>query len=101
MIQEENAQINPCCDMSKAEVELSRMAELERRRVRSADDVIIELAYERRGVSNNLTLLNKAIEADPEAVSAHHKELWRKQAKAMQEYVDVLGERIKDLIDNG
>lgn len=24
-----------------------------------------------------------------------------KQAKAMQEYVDVLGERIKDLIDNG
>lgn len=28
-------------------------------------------------------------------------ELWRKQAKAMQEYVDVLGERIKDLIDNG
>ena len=25
----------------------------------------------------------------------------RKQAKAMQEYVDVLGERIKDLIDNG
>ena len=63
--------------------------------------VVCELAYERREVSNLLAKLNKAIEADPEAVSAHHKELWRKQAKAMQEYVDVLGERIKDLIDNG
>lgn len=47
-----------------------------------------------------LAYLNKVIEEDPEVVSAHHKELWRKQAKAMQEYVDVLGERIKDLIDN-
>jgi len=52
-------------------------------------------------VSILLAKLNKAIEADPEVVSAHHKELWRKQAKVMQEYVDVLGERIKDLIDNG
>ena len=64
-------------------------------------DVVCELSYERREVSSLLAKLNKAIEANPEAVSAHHKELWRKQAKAMQEYVDVLGERIKDLIDNG
>ena len=68
---------------------------------RNNSDVICELAIERREVSWRLDKLNKAIEADPEAVSAHHKELWRKQAKAMQEYVDVLGERIKDLIDNG
>ena len=68
---------------------------------RSNSDVICELAIERREVSWRLEKLNKAIAADPEAVSAHHKELWRKQAKAMQEYVDVLGERIKDLIDNG
>lgn len=68
---------------------------------RTNSEVIYELAIERREVSWRLTKLNKAIEADPEAVSAHHKELWRKQAKAMQEYVDVLGERIKDLIDNG
>lgn len=68
--------------------------------IRPNSEVICELSYERMGVSENLAKLNKAIEADPEAVSAHHKELWRRQAKAMQEYVDVLGERIKDLIDN-
>lgn len=68
---------------------------------RSTANVVCELSYERMEVSNLIEKLNKAIEADPEAVSAHHKELWRKQAKAMQEYVDVLGERIKDLIDNG
>jgi hypothetical protein len=74
---------------------------VERARVRKTSDVIYELSYERKGVSESLVRLNKAIEANPEAVSEHHKELWRKQAKAMQEYVDVLGERIKDLIDNG
>jgi hypothetical protein len=68
---------------------------------RTSSDVVCELSYEYREVASNLAKLNKAIEADPEAVSAHHKELWRKQAKAMQEYVDVLGECIKDLIDNG
>lgn len=66
-----------------------------------ANDVVCELANERNGVSKLLAKLNKAIEADPKAVSEHHKELLRKQAKAMNEYVDVLGERIKDLIDNG
>lgn len=68
---------------------------------RTSSDVVWELSCERREISDRLARLNNAIEADPEAVSAHHKELWRKQAKAMQEYVDVLGERIKDLIDNG
>ena len=70
-------------------------------RPRPTTSVVCELAYERMEVASNLDKLNKAIEADPQAVSEHHKELWRKQAKAMQEYVDVLGERIKDLIDNG
>ena len=67
---------------------------------RSNADVVSELAYERRDVYINLTRLNKAIEADPESVSPHHKELWRKQANAMKEYVCVLGERINDLIAN-
>lgn len=66
---------------------------------RTNSDVACELAYERREVFYKLESLSKAIEEDPEDVSAHHKELWRKQAKAMQEYVDILGERIKDLID--
>jgi hypothetical protein len=73
----------------------------ERRRVRSNSEVVCELAIERNTTCQMLEKLKKSIEANPEAVSAHHKELWRKQAKAMQEYVDVLGERIKDLIDNG
>ena len=69
--------------------------------VRLPPEVVCELAYERREVSNKLAKLKKAIDANPDCVSEHHKELWRKQTKAMQEYVDVLGERIKDLIDNG
>ena len=67
--------------------------------IRTNTDVICELAFERREVSHNLAKLEKAIEANPEAVSEHHKELWRKQAEAMRAYKDVLGERIKDLID--
>ena len=86
---EENANLN-----------LDQAVASERTKPRPTSNVVCELAYERRDVSNLLAKLNKAIAADPEAVSAHHKELWRKQAKAMQEYVDVLGERIKDLIDN-
>lgn len=74
---------------------------LSHRPPRTTSDVVCEISYERREIANNLARLNKAIEADPEDVSAHHKELWRRQAKAMQEYVDILGERIKDLIDNG
>lgn len=67
---------------------------------RTNSNVICELAYERREVSSNLRKLKEAIEADPQSVSEHHKDLWRKQAKAMQAYVDVLSERIKDLIDS-
>lgn len=63
-------------------------------------DVICELAYEYKEVSSNLGKLKKAIEADPQAVCEHHKDLWRKQAKAMHEYINILGERIKDLIDS-
>ena len=89
--------------MINAEVNEADMAMSEclRSITRTNSDVVCDIAYERREVSSLLAKLNKAIEANPEAVSEHHKELWRKQAKAMQEYVDVLGERIKDLIDNG
>lgn len=68
---------------------------------RTSSDVVCELSYERREVDCKLHNLNNAIKANPEAMSEHHKELWRKQAKAMQEYVDILGERIKDMIDYG
>ena len=67
---------------------------------RTNTSVICELAYERKEIADNLAKLRAAIAADPQAVSNHHKQLWCKQAQAMQEYVDVLGERIKDLLDN-
>lgn len=69
------------------------------RYIRTNTDVVVELAFERREVSEKLSKLEKAIESDPAAVSDYHKGLWRKQAEAMRAYKDVLGERIKDLID--
>lgn len=68
------------------------------KRMQTNEDVVCEISYERRGVAHNLNKLKDAIKANPVFVSEKHKELWKKQAKAMQEYVDVLGERIKDLI---
>ncbi len=62
------------------------------------EDVICELSYERRDVSLNLEKLKNAINANPDAVSEKHKELWKKQAAAMEEYKRILGERIKNLI---
>ena len=61
-------------------------------------DVILELAFELRDISQNLAKLERAIESDPAAVSDYHKELCHKQAEAMRVYKDVLGKRIKDLI---
>lgn len=72
----------------------------ELRPIRSCSDVIMELAYERRDVSDKLAQLERVITINPESVSDHHKDLWRKQAEAMRAYKEVLGERIKDLIDN-
>lgn len=68
------------------------------KRMRTNEDVVCEISYERREVAYKLDKLKDAIKANPDFVSEKHKELWKKQAKAMQEYVDVLGERIKDLI---
>jgi hypothetical protein len=87
-------------DEVEANENMDKAVACERVNVRPSSEVIYRIACERMEVSENLAKLNKAIKADPEAVSAYHKDLWRKQAKAMQDYVDVLGERIKDLIDN-
>lgn len=69
------------------------------RQRRSKSDVVIELAYERNQISDRLERLELAIEVNSEGLSDHHKDLWRKQAEAMRTYKRVLGERIKDLID--
>lgn len=92
-------------DTNEARVNTEARAETpsfskELRPVRSSTELTIELAYERNQVSDRLARLERAIEANPEGVSEHHKALWRKQAEAMRTYKEVLGERIKDLIDN-
>lgn len=66
--------------------------------VEGEEYVICELSCERRDVSLNLENLKNVINANPDAVSEKHKELWKKQAAAMEEYKRILGERIKDLI---
>ena len=87
---------------NEAKVDMQAVAEMPRplsKCIRSNTDVICELSFERREVSQNLSKLEKAIESDPASVTDYHKELWRKQAEAMRAYKEVLGERIKDLID--
>jgi hypothetical protein len=94
-------------DTQEAKVDMDALANIpsrplskELRPIRSCHDVIMELAYERRDVSEKLAQLERVITINPESVSDHHKDLWRKQAEAMRTYKEVLGERIKDLIDN-
>lgn len=86
-------------NLTKEEVDANAIRPVMSKVLRSNSDAVMELAFERREVSDKLARLNKVITMNPEAVSEHHKELWRKQAEAMQAYKDVLGERIKDLID--
>ena len=86
---------------NEANVDMNAQAEMPRslsKCIRTNADVVVELAFERREVSNNLSKLEKAIESDPASVTDYHKELWHKQAEAMRDYKEVLGERIKDLI---
>lgn len=94
-------------DENEAKMDMSAQGEIPNRSLskqliptRSSTDLTIELAYERHQVSDRLERLDRAIKANPEGVSEHHKSLWRKQAEAMRTYKEVLGERIKDLIDN-
>ena len=68
------------------------------KRMRTEDDVVCEISYERRDVASNLEKLKNVIKVNPDFVSEKQKELWKKQAAAMEEYKRILGERIKDLI---
>lgn len=69
-------------------------------RIRSNDQVVVELGCERREIKASLKSLKRVIELDPENVSTYQKELWKKQAEFMEGYVDILGKRIVDLINN-
>ena len=83
-----------------AEANEAQMSKCLRTVLRTNSDVVCELAFERREVASNLDKLKKVIDINPTTVSEHHKDLWKRQAKAMKEYVDVLSERIKDLLDS-
>ena len=89
-------------DTKEAKVDMNAMAEVPRevsKCIRSNTNVVVDLAFELREVSNNLSKLERAIEFDTASVSDYHKGLWHKQAEAMRAYKAVLGERLKDLID--
>ena len=90
-------------DTNEAKIDMNAQTEMPMTSIskflRANTDLICELAFERREVSQKLAKLERAIELVPKAVNFYHKELWRKQAEAMRAYKDVLGERIKDLID--
>lgn len=90
---------------NEAKMDMSTYGEMPSRSLsniptRSSTDLTIALAYERNQISERLEQLERAIKVNPEGVSDHHKSLLRKQAEAMRTYKEVLGERIKDLIDN-
>lgn len=93
------AQINACQEMSKAEADLCRMAELERRKVRPIDEELCNIAYERGQLGERIRNLEAAIKADPPAVSEKHKKLWHTQLFHMKGYYNALGERINDFVE--
>lgn len=68
------------------------------KKMRTNEELVCELSYEKREVAFKLKKLKAAINVNPDFVSGKHKELWKKQAAAMEEYNRILGERIKDLI---
>ena len=68
------------------------------KKMRTNEDVVCEISYEMRELSYRLEKLKNVININPDFISEKHKELWKKQAAAMEEYKRILGERIKDLI---
>lgn len=93
MLEEEaKAQINPSFDMSNDEVGLRRM-------VPSIDEELCNIAYERGQIGERIRKLEGAIKANPEGVSEKHKRLWKYQLAAMEQYYNVLGDRIRDFVE--
>lgn len=67
---------------------------------RSSEKLLCELTSEYCELSEKLTKLTKAIEADPAAVSDYHKSLWKVQADYMGGYKNTLANRIKDILEH-
>lgn len=90
----ENAQLSPLCDMPEVEAARSHGY-----RIRTADSELVNIAMERKLLAENINGLENAIKANPEDVSEKHKRLWNEQLAAMECYYNVLGDRIRDFVD--
>lgn len=66
---------------------------------RPIDEELCNIAYERGQIGGRIRKLEAAIKVNPEAVSEHHKELWKSQLNAMKDYYNILGDRIKDFVN--
>ena len=73
--------------------------EIPKRKVRSVDEELLNIAAERAQIGDRIKKLEGAIKADPPAVSDKHKRLWRMQLSAMEFYYNALGDRISDFVD--
>lgn len=69
-------------------------------RVRKNESLLFDVTTEYCRLSENLTKLNSAIEADPSSVRKEHKDLWKKQAEYMEGYKKILADRIKDILEH-
>ena len=94
-----------CLDKLAAECDRMERDEKSYReaRIRHSDvnDVLTRLSRERERLSEDINSLQFALGIENPPWSEKHGELMKKQLNAMLEYRVVLGERIKDLIDNG
>lgn len=66
---------------------------------RPIDEELCNIAYERGQIGERIRKLEAAIKANPEAVSEHHKDLWKTQLESMKGYYNALGSRIKDFVE--
>lgn len=89
----ENAQANEIKEPTASDI-IRRL-----RQTRPIDEVLCDIAYERGQIGERIRKLEAAIKANPEAVSEHHKDLWKTQLESMKGYYNALGSRIKDFVE--
>lgn len=69
-------------------------------RERTNETLLFDVTSEYCQLSERLTRLNSAIEADYKFVRQEQKDLWKKQAEYMAGYKKILAERIKDILEH-
>lgn len=69
-------------------------------RKRTNETLLFDVTAEYCQLSERLTKLNSAIEADYKFVRQEQKDLWKKQAEYMAGYKKILADRIKDILEH-